>query len=175
MADSFAIVMGSVHCEPLLFNNASEWDRKAMGEWNYVTNRDGINKVLRKRVNENGKFENVYTLAMRGIHDAVMAGNLTLEEQARVLEKAFDDQREILSSEMNKPADQIPQAFTPYKEVLETYDHGMNVPDDVTLVWSEDDFGYMKRLSNSKNGNAQGVRGFIITFLIGGLQNIIFG
>ena len=159
VADSFAIVMGSVHCEPLLFNNASEWDRKTMGEWNYVTNRDGINKVLRKRVNENGKFENVYTLAMRGIHDAVMAGNLTLEEQARVLEKAFDDQREILSSEINKPADQIPQAFTPYKEVLETYDHGMNVPDDVTLVWSEDDFGYMKRLSNSKERKRSGRSG----------------
>ena len=83
VADSFAIVMGSVHCEPLLFNNASEWDRSTMGEWNYVKNRDGINKVLRKRVQENGKFENVYTLAMRGIHDAVMAGNLPLEEQVR--------------------------------------------------------------------------------------------
>lgn len=159
VADSFAIVMGSVHCEPLLFNNASEWDRKTMGDWNYVTNRDGINKVLRKRVNENGPFENVYTLAMRGIHDAVMAGNLTLEEQARVLEKAFDDQRNILSTELNRPADQIPQAFTPYKEVLETYDHGMNLPDDITIVWSEDDFGYIKRLSNSKERKRSGRSG----------------
>ncbi|WP_455592230.1 glycosyl hydrolase 115 family protein [Bacteroides sp.] len=159
VADSFGIVMGSVHCEPLLFNNASEWDKKTMGEWNYVTNRDGINKVLRKRVHENGNFENVYTLAMRGIHDAVMAGNLTLEQQARVLEKAFDDQREILSSEIGKPAEQIPQAFTPYKEVLETYDHGMNLPDDVTLVWSEDDFGYIKRLSNSTEQKRSGRSG----------------
>ena len=87
VADSLAIVMGSVHCEPLLFNNASEWDRKTMGDWNYVTNKEGINKVLRKRVEENGAYENVYTLAMRGIHDAVMAGNLTLDQQARVLEK----------------------------------------------------------------------------------------
>lgn len=150
VADSFAIVMGSVHCEPLLFNNASEWDKKMMGDWNYVTNREGINNVLRNRVKENGKFENVYTLAMRGIHDAVMAGNLSLEEQARVLEQAFDDQREILSSELKRPKNQIPQVFTPYKEVLETYDHGMNLPDDVTIVWSEDDFGYIKRLSNSK-------------------------
>lgn len=159
VADSFAIVMGSVHCEPLLFNNASEWDRKTMGEWNYVTNREGINSVLRRRVRENGKFENVYTLAMRGIHDAVMAGNLTLEEQARVLEKAFDDQREILSSEIYKPADCIPQAFTPYKEVLETYDHGMKLPEDVTIVWSDDDFGYMKRLSNSREQQRPGRAG----------------
>ena len=159
VADSFAIVMGSVHCEPLLFNNASEWDRSTMGEWNYVKNRDGINKVLRKRVQENGKFENVYTLAMRGIHDAVMAGNLSLEEQARVLEKAFDDQRNILESEISKPANQIPQAFTPYKEVLETYDHGMVLPDDVTIVWSEDDFGYIKRLSNSEERKRSGRSG----------------
>lgn len=159
VADSFGIVMGSVHCEPLLFNNASEWDRRTMGEWNYVTNRDGINKVLRKRVHENGRFENVYTLAMRGIHDAVMAGNLTLEQQARVLEKAFNDQREILSSEIGKPADCIPQAFTPYKEVLETYDHGMNLPEDVTLVWSDDDFGYMKRLSNEAEQQRKGHAG----------------
>lgn len=159
VADSFAIVMGSVHCEPLLFNNASEWDRKTMGEWNYVKNRDGINKVLRKRVQENGKFENVYTLAMRGIHDAVMAGNLSLEEQARVLERAFDDQRNILASEISKPANQIPQAFTPYKEVLETYDCGMALPDDVTIVWSEDDFGYIKRLSNSEERKRSGRSG----------------
>ena len=118
VADSFAIVMGSVHCEPLLFNNASEWDRKTMGEWNYVTNKEGINKVLRQRVHENGKYENVYTLAMRGIHDAVMAGNLSLEEQAKVLEKAFADQRQILSSEIGKSVEDIPQVFTPYKEVL---------------------------------------------------------
>ena len=130
-----------------------------MGEWNYVKNRDGINKVLRKRVQENGKFENVYTLAMRGIHDAVMAGNLSLEEQARVLERAFDDQRNILASEISKPANQIPQAFTPYKEVLETYDCGMALPDDVTIVWSEDDFGYIKRLSNSEERKRSGRSG----------------
>lgn len=113
--------------------------QKNHGRVELCKNRDGINKVLRKRVQENGKFENVYTLAMRGIHDAVMAGNLSLEEQARVLERAFDDQRNILASEISKPANQIPQAFTPYKEVLETYDCGMALPDDVTIVWSEDD------------------------------------
>ena len=159
VADSLAIVMGSVHCEPLLFNNASEWDRKTMGEWNYVTNKEGINKVLRKRVEENGVYENVYTLAMRGIHDAVMAGNLTLEEQARVLEKVFDDQRQMLSDVLGKPADQIPQAFTPYKEVLHTYEHGMKLPDDVTIVWGDDDFGYMKRLSNAEEQKRSGRSG----------------
>ncbi|WP_277510998.1 glycosyl hydrolase 115 family protein [Ereboglobus sp. PH5-5] len=148
VADSYAIVMGSVHCEPLLYNNASEWDRKTMGVWNYATNKENINKVLRRRVNENGRYENVYTLAMRGIHDSVMAGNLTLAQQARLLEKVFDDQRGILSSTLGRPASEIPQAFTPYKEVLETYEHGLRLPDDVTIIWGDDDFGYMKRLSN---------------------------
>ena len=159
VADSLAIVMGSVHCEPLLFNNASEWNRKTMGEWNYTTNKDGINKVLRRRVEENGVYENVYSLAMRGIHDAVMAGNLTLGQQARVLEKAFDDQRQILSEVLGKPADRIPQAFTPYKEVLHTYEHGMTIPEDVTLVWGDDDFGYMKRLSNAAEQKRSGRSG----------------
>jgi len=159
VADTFGIVMGSIHCEPLLFNNASEWDRKTMGEWNYVTNKEGINKQLKKRVQENGRFENVYTLAMRGVHDAVMAGNLRLEQQARVLENAFDDQRQILVDEIGKPAEEIPQVFYPYKEVLNTYEHGMKLPDDVTLIWSNDDFGYMKRLSNAEEQKRSGRAG----------------
>lgn len=159
VADTFGIVMGSIHCEPLLFNNASEWDKETMGEWNYLKNRDGINRVLRERVRANGRFENVYTLAMRGIHDAVMAGNLKLEQQAKVLERAFADQRQILAEETGMPVEEIPQVFYPYKEVLNTYEHGMNLPDDVTLVWSNDDFGYMKRLSNAEEQKRSGRAG----------------
>ena len=72
VADSFAIVMGSSHCEPLLFNTASEWDRKTMGEWDYVDNRHGVDSVLKKRVEVCAPFENVYTLALRGLHDKAM-------------------------------------------------------------------------------------------------------
>jgi hypothetical protein len=159
VADSFGIVMGSIHCEPLLFNNASEWDRQTMGDWNYVTNRDGINRVLRNRVRSNGSFENVYTLAMRGIHDAVMAGGLGLDGQARVLEQAFDDQRRILANELGQVVEEVPQVFYPYKEVQEVYDYGFSLPDDVTIVWTEDDFGYMKRLSNGKERGRSGRSG----------------
>ena len=72
VADSFAIVMGSSHCEPLLFNTASEWKRDKMGEWDYINNKDGVNKVLKSRVDECAPFENVYTLALRGLHDRAM-------------------------------------------------------------------------------------------------------
>ena len=73
VADNYAIVMTSAHCEPLLFNNVTEWDKKTMGDWNYMTNKGMINKVLDKRISENGPYENFYTLAMRGIHDSGLA------------------------------------------------------------------------------------------------------
>lgn len=76
-----------------------------------------------------------------------------------VLERAFDDQRNILESEILRPANQIPQVFIPYKEVLETYDCGMALPDDVTIVWSDDDFGYIKKLSNSEERKRSGRSG----------------
>ena len=148
VADRYAIVMGSVHCEPLLYNNAREWNKKVQGEWNYQTNKATINGVLRKRVEENGMFENVYTLALRGLHDKAMEGSRSFEERKAILESALDDQRQILSDIIQKPLSEIPQAFTPYKEVLDIYERGMNLPDEVTIIWPDDNFGYMKRLSN---------------------------
>lgn len=159
VADSFGIVMGSVHPEPLLFNNASEWDSKTMGEWNYMTNKDGILKVLDKRVKENSPYENVYTLALRGLHDKSMTGNYSLEQRVKLVSEALKDQRAILKKYINKPIEEIPQAFTPYKEVLELYLAGMELPDDVILVWPDDNYGYMKQLSNKKEQKRNGGSG----------------
>ncbi len=159
VADSFAIVMGSVHCEPLLFNNASEWNRKTMGEWDYVKNKEGINRVLRQRVHENAPYENVYTLALRGLHDRAMTGSNDMKERVRQLEGALNDQRQILVDELKKPAETIPQAFTPYKEVLEVYSGGLNLPDDVTIIWPDDNYGYMKRLSGARERKRSGRSG----------------
>lgn len=150
VADTFGIVMGSVHCEPLLFNNASEWDKKTMGEWDYESNREGINRVLRRRVEENSAYENVYTLALRGLHDKAMGGSNDMKERAKMLSKALQDQRQIVVDVLGKPADQIPQAFTPYKEVLDVYDAGLDLPDDVTIIWPDDNYGYLKRLSSPR-------------------------
>ena len=149
VADDYAIVMGSAHCEPLLFNNASEWDKKTMGEWRYDTNKENICKVLDKRVSENGKFENVYTVGLRGMHDSAMIGGLPLEKQVALLEEVISDQRKILTSHIDKKITEIPQVFIPYKEVLTLYNNGLKVPDDVTLMWADDNYGYIRRLSNS--------------------------
>ncbi|PWG81358.1 hypothetical protein DDR33_07680 [Pararcticibacter amylolyticus] len=159
LADSFAIVMGSVHAEPLLFNNASEWDKKTMGEWDYMTNKEGINKVLRDRVRSNAAFENVYTLALRGIHDKAMSVNSSVSDRVKVLSEALRDQRKILTDVLGKPANQIPQAFTPYKEVLDIYTNGLELPEDVTIVWPDDNYGYLKRLSNAAEQKRSGRSG----------------
>ena len=159
VADSFGIVMGSVHPEPLLFNNASEWDRKTMGEWNYMTNKEGILKVLDQRVKENSPYENVYTLALRGLHDRAMTGNYTLEQRVKLVSDALKDQREILKKYIDKPIEKIPQAFTPYKEVLDLYLAGMELPEDVILVWPDDNYGYMKQLSNPTEQKRSGRSG----------------
>lgn len=159
LADSFAIVMGSVHAEPLLFNNASEWNKKTMGEWDYLTNKEGIKKVLRERVKSNAAFENVYTLALRGIHDKEMSVNSSIQDRVKVLSEALLDQRKILTDVIGKPANRIPQAFTPYKEVLDIYSNGMQLPDDVTIVWPDDNYGYLKRLSNASERKRSGRSG----------------
>ncbi|GAB3012035.1 glycosyl hydrolase 115 family protein [Niabella terrae] len=159
VADSFGIVMGSVHTEPLLFNNASEWDKKTMGEWNYMTNKEGILKVLDQRVKENSRFENVYTLALRGLHDKAMTGNYTLKQRVHLVNQALKDQRNILKKYIDSPIASIPQAFTPYKEVLELYRQGLDLPDDVILVWPDDNYGYMKQLSNSQEQKRAGGSG----------------
>ncbi len=159
VADSFGIVMGSVHPEPLLFNNASEWDKKTMGEWNYMTNKDGILKVLDQRVKENSPYENVYTLALRGLHDKAMTGNYTLEQRVALVSEALKDQRAILKKYIDKPLEEIPQAFTPYKEVLDLYLAGLELPEDVILVWPDDNYGYMKQLSNDDERKRSGGSG----------------
>jgi hypothetical protein len=159
VADSFAIVMGSAHCEPLLFNNATEWNKETMGEWNYQTNKKNIQKVLDKRVKENGSYENIYTIAMRGIHDRAMLGSLRIEERVRLLEKVAADQREILANHISKNIEEIPQIFIPYKEVLEIYENGLNLPEDINIVWPDDNYGYIKRLSNYEEQQRSGRSG----------------
>ena len=159
VADSFAIVMGSAHCEPLLFNNATEWDTETMGEWNYQTNKESIYKVLDKRVAENGKFENLYTIAMRGIHDRAMLGSNNMLDKVRLMEKVVDDQRDILVKHIDSNIEEIPQIFIPYKEVLEIYENGVDLPDDITLVWPDDNYGYIKRLSNMEEQKRSGRAG----------------
>jgi hypothetical protein len=161
VADKYGIIITTSHCEPLLFNNAaqSEWDSERDGEWNYRTNKDVIWKKFDDRIAEAGQYENLYTIAMRGVHDTGLTGNYPPEEQVAILTEVIADQREILSRHIGKPAEEIPQIFVPYKETLDVYEYGLEVPDDVIIVWPDDNYGYMKRVSNPDEQQRSGGSG----------------
>lgn len=159
IADRYAIAIGSSHCEPLLLNTASEWDAKRYGPWDYVRNKKGVDSVLTARVRDAAPYENVYTLALRGLHDKAMAGNDDLDARKATMQEALLAQRQILADVLGRPAETIPQAFTPYKEVLDVYDRGLQLPDDVTIIWPDDNYGYMKRLSSPAEQKRSGRSG----------------
>lgn len=146
VADDYAIVMGSSHAEPMLRNNVDEWDKAVNGEWDYEKNRDGVLEYWEQRVKENGRFENTYTIGMRGIHDSGMPGGGSTKDKVARLQRVIADQRKMLAEHVNKEVEKIPQVFVPYKEVLTLYQNGLKVPDDVTLVWPDDNHGYIRQL-----------------------------
>jgi hypothetical protein len=146
VADAYGIVMGSSHAEPMLRNNVDEWTAPKK-DYNYVTNREGVLRYWEQRVVENSRYENIYTLGMRGIHDSNMQGPTTDAERIRVLETVFADQRALITRHVQPEIEQVPQMFCAYKEVLGLYRLGLRVPDDVTIVWPDDNFGYVRNFA----------------------------
>jgi hypothetical protein len=161
VADSFGIVITTSHCEPLLLNNAakSEWDEQRDGDWNYKTNRETILRKWDHRLSEASRFENIYTTAMRGVHDAGLRGNLPMDERVPLISTVISDQRRLLEKHTGRKATEIPQIFVPYKETMAIYEAGLRVPDDITLVWVDDNYGYMKRLSTPAEQQRSGRAG----------------
>lgn len=161
VADDHAIIMGSSHIEPMLRNNmiGAEWDREGGGDWNYQTNGAEIRRYWERRIIENGKFENIYTIGIRGKDDEPMYGNLSQSEQISLLERVFRDQRGLLSRHVNPDPSRVPQVFIPYTEVLGLYDAGLKVPDDVIICWPDDNFGYIRRLPNEQERKRPGGSG----------------
>ena len=127
MADSFGIIIGTSHCEPLLRNNVAEWDSKERGPYNYITNREQVQQYWTERLKQVKGSEKLFTLGMRGIHDGSMEGVKTKEEKLRGLQQVIDDQRQLLRKYYNKKVEQVPQVFIPYKEVLEIMESGLKV------------------------------------------------
>ena len=161
VAAEWGIMITTSHCEPLLFNNAapSEWTKARDGEWNYETNSATILKKLDDRIRETAQYDNIYTMGMRGLHDEAMKGSTDPKDRARTLEKVFQKQRQILEKYKKTKAEKQPQIFVPYKETLDIYDAGLRVPDDITIVWPDDNYGYMKRVSNAAENKRKGGSG----------------
>ncbi len=155
LADSFGIVMASSHAEPMLRTNTTEW-HDAPQKFDYADNPEGVRKYWEDRVRENGRFENIWTIGIRGIHDSPMVGVSTMQDKVSLLEKVFADQRALLKQYVNPNVEQVPQAFTPYKEVLPIYRAGLKVPDDVTIVWPDDNFGYIREFPQASERTRAG-------------------
>ena len=156
MADSCGILIGTSHCEPLLRNNVAEWDHSVRGAYNYMTNREQVQQYWIERLKEVKGSEEFFTIGMRGIHDGSMEGVKTKKEKLEGLQQVIDDQRELIRKYYKKEVEKVPQVFIPYKEVLEILESGLKVPDDVTLMWCDDNYGYMTRLSDAEQQKRSG-------------------
>jgi len=180
MAKRYGIYIGGSHCEPMATSLAVEWGLRGNGEYNYVTNRDNVLHFWKDRVEEVSNQEVVYTLGMRGVHDGAMQGVKSMDEKTRYLQMVIDDQRKMLLPDSGtcnlnpgtcnlkpvtcnlKPGTwnhNVPQVFIPYKEVLDIYRNGLSVPDDVTLMWTDDNYGYIRHFPDSTENSRSGGNG----------------
>lgn len=159
MAEKYHISIGTSHAEPMLRNNVDEWDKEVYGKFNYFTNREKVKEYWQERISETKNGDNIISMGMRGIHDSGMEGKATQEEKVELLETIIIDQREMLINTINKPIENIPQVLTLYKEVLNLYNDGLKVPEDITLTWTDDNYGYIRRLSNEAEQQRTGGSG----------------
>ena len=149
MAEKYGIYMGASHCEPMARNTNGEWRVSGVGEYDYVNNSEEVKRFWRERVEEVAETPIIYTLGMRGVHDGRMNGAKTIDEQRTVLTQVLADQRAMLAELVDSHLVHIPQVFIPYKEVLDIYNSGLEVPDDITLMWCDDNYGYIRHLPDS--------------------------
>lgn len=157
MAKKYGIVISNSHAEPMLRTNTGEWDSKKRGPFNFLTNEKQVLSYWEERVKETVDSENIYTVGMRGIHDGRMQGVKTLDDETGVLRRVIKEQRDMLQrNNPDKDISQIPQQFVPYKEVLKAYDNGLELPEDITLVWCDDNHGYIMRLSDAEEQKRSG-------------------
>ncbi|WP_018629593.1 glycosyl hydrolase 115 family protein [Niabella aurantiaca] len=164
IAKDYSIILGASHCEPMLRNNVFEWSEnfekeygKKPGAWRYDVNSREIYTYWEDRVKQASGNEAVYTVGMRGIHDGSMPGPDSIELKKILLEKIITDQRYLLNR-YNKGI-QVPQIFCPYKEVLDIYQEGLKLPEDITIVWSDDNHGYIRQLSDREERGRKGGSG----------------
>lgn len=159
MAEKYGMYIGGSHCEPMASNTFGEWHLRGKGEYDYVSNSENVCRFWEERVKDVAGQEVIYTLGMRGVHDDPMNGANTVEEQKQVLARAIADQRGLLKRYVNEDVTAVPQVFIPYKEVLAVYDAGLEVPEDVTLMWCDDNYGYIHHFPTEKERARKGGNG----------------
>jgi endo-1,4-beta-D-glucanase Y len=174
LADEYGIVLGTSHQEPML-RAQKEWDRRfksTLGSWNYFKNPDVLQNFWREGIRRNKDFESIITLGLRGADDTPMIPGGTVAQSMELLEKIVDVQRKMIAQEINPDVTRVPQAWCLYKEVQEYYKAGMRVPDDVTLLWADDNWGNLRRLPTSAERRRSGGAGIYYHFdYVGGPRN----
>jgi hypothetical protein len=153
-ADEYGIVMGTSHHEPML-RAQQEWKRHGTGPWDYAANGPELRSFWTEGVRRNRAFESLYTVGMRG------DGDIPMSESSNValLERIVADQRSILAKEVDPDLGRVPQVWALYKEVQAYYERGMRVPDDVTLLWCDDNWGNLRRLPTAQERGRRGGAG----------------
>jgi hypothetical protein len=151
MAHDYGIVMGTSHHEPMQ-RSQQEWMRNKKnygnGEWNYMTNKAGIRKFFEEGIENTKNYESIITLGMRGDDDKPMVDAGSVAANFKILEGIITDQRRIIQNVTKKPLAKTPQVWTLYKEVLDYYELGLQVPNDVIVLLCDDDWGDVRRLPN---------------------------
>jgi hypothetical protein len=159
LADEYGIVIGTSHEEPMM-RAEKEWTAGHHGAWDYSTNQKEIDEFWREGMERDKNYEEVVTLGMRGEGDTPMSASANTE----LLERIVADQREILKQTVNPDLEKVPQVWALYKEVQGYYESGMRVPDDVTLLWSDDNWGDLRRLPTPEERKRPGGAGIYYHF-----------
>ncbi|MES2923318.1 MAG: glycosyl hydrolase 115 family protein [Verrucomicrobiota bacterium] len=167
LADEYGIVMGTSHHEPMM-RAQEEWTKRKAGigngKWNYHTNEQGLWNFWKDGIERNKNYENLVTIGMRGDGDEPMAEGGNMKANIELLERIVADQRKLIASAVNPDAAKVPQLWTLYKEVADYYAHGMKVPDDVTLLWCDDNWGNIRRLPTPAERKRSGGAGIYYHF-----------
>ncbi len=159
LADEYGIVMGTSHHEPML-RAQQEWKRHGKGPWDYSKNAAVLTEFWGQGIERNRKYESIITLGMRGDGDLPMAESANIA----LLEKIVADQRKIIADRVNPDLSKVPQDWALYKEVQEYYEKGMRVPDGVTLLWCDDNWGNLRRLPTPEERKRSGGAGIYYHF-----------
>ena len=152
-ADEMGIVMGTSHHEPMARNHQEyARNREGWGAWNYQKNKQGLQKFFREGIERMKGTEQIVTIGMRGDGDEAMSE----DADTKLMQQIIADQRQIISDVTGKKASETPQVWALYKEVLDYYDKGMKIPDDVTLLLCDDNWGDVRRVPNAQERKHKG-------------------
>lgn len=159
LADDMGIVMGTSHHEPMMRAHKEYVYRKdSIGAWDYATNKANLDRFFEEGLERNKAYDNLITIGMRGDGDVAM-GNGNDEDNMKTLKDVVDGQREIIERVYKKPASEVPQLWAIFTEVQRYYDAGFTVPDDVTLLFCDNNWGYIRRTGPEKEQARKGGMG----------------